>query len=114
MSTGVLRGDSGFRQPIRPEASSTHAKPKDKEYLAVPSQHFLSIINNTNTMGAFSKLASTIARQYEKAGMSPARAEAIGGGVAYKQGVKKLGGGAKGKKALLAKARAARMKNSMS
>lgn len=59
-------------------------------------------------MGAFSQLAGAVAKQYEKAGMSKKRAEAIGGGVAYKQGVKKMG-----KKALLAKARAARMKNAM-
>lgn len=59
-------------------------------------------------MSAFSQLASKVAKSYEKAGMSKQRAEAIGGGVAYKQGVKKMG-----KKALLAKARAARMKNAM-
>lgn len=57
-------------------------------------------------MGAFSQLASAVAKQYEKTGMNKKRAEAIGGGVAYKQGVKKIG-----KKALLAKARAARMRH---
>jgi hypothetical protein len=60
-------------------------------------------------MGHFSQLAGTIAKQYEKKGMSAAQAKAIGGGVAYKQGVKKLG-----KKVLLAKARAARMRKALS
>lgn len=64
-------------------------------------------------MSKFSELASKVAANYERAGMSAKRAHAIGGGVAYKVGVKKLGGGAKGKKALLAKAHAARMRKAM-
>ncbi len=40
---------------------------------------------------AFKKLQDNVAKGYEKKGMSKAKAEAIGGGVAYKQGVKKLG-----------------------
>lgn len=59
-------------------------------------------------MSAFSQLAGKVASAYERAGKSKAVAERIGGGVAYKVGVKKMG-----KKALLAKARAARMRNAM-
>lgn len=54
-------------------------------------------------MGAFNQLANQVAKQYERAGMNAKDAQRIGGGVAYKQGVKKLG-----KKKLLAKAAAAR------
>lgn len=42
-------------------------------------------------MGAFDKLANTVASQYEKAGMNKAKAESIGAGVAAKQGRKKFG-----------------------
>lgn len=59
-------------------------------------------------MSAFATLAGKVAAAYEKAGKSKATAQRIGGGVAYKQGVKKMG-----KKALLAKARAARMRSQM-
>jgi hypothetical protein len=42
-------------------------------------------------MGKFKKLQSEVAAGYEKKGVPPAEAEKIGGAVAYKQGVKKLG-----------------------
>jgi len=54
-------------------------------------------------MSAFSELAGKVAAQYRKAGMSAERAKAIGGGVAYKQGVKKFG-----KKGMARKAAAGR------
>lgn len=54
-------------------------------------------------MSAFSQLAGKVAKQYEKAGVVKKRAQAIGGGVAYRQGVKKLG-----KKEMVARAKAAR------
>lgn len=42
-------------------------------------------------MSKFKKLQQQVAESYEKRGVSPAKAEEIGGAVAYKQGVKKLG-----------------------
>lgn len=54
-------------------------------------------------MSKFNQLKNNIAKQYENAGMSKKKAEDIGGGVAYNQGVKKLG-----KKKFLAKALRAR------
>lgn len=52
---------------------------------------------------AFKKLQGQVAAGYEAKGMSAAEAEKIGGAVAYKQGVKKLG-----KKKMVAKAKAGR------
>lgn len=42
-------------------------------------------------MGQFKKVQQAIATSLEKKGMSKEKAERIGGGVAYKQGVKKYG-----------------------
>lgn len=57
-------------------------------------------------MSKFSQLAGTVAREYEKAGMGKNKAEHIGGAVAYKEGVSKLG-----KKKFLERALKARKAN---